>query len=319
MEVADFFLIFFSDLFFENLIFLDGFWNFIFFSEIFRFFSENLKFSDFSDFFRFFLKIWNFQIFSDFFRFFFWKSEIFRFSLIFSCFFWESEIFRFFLIFSDFFLKSDFQIFSEIWNFQIFFFWIFHIFWKSEIFRFFMFFFNFFLKIWNFQKFSEFFTFFLKIWNFQIFFWIFQIFSENIIFNLNLNLIKIWNFQNFSDLHHSWSVDVHGKSPRALVKNVWQQRRKKMSERKHVVWNIFFVFFDAWVNVFRPSASVRSKGLDHWDCFSWFSYVILLQTPFLGSTVYIQGPCQVADGMIMTDRFGCWVNLDFSLSAIELH
>ena len=65
--------------------------------------------------------------------------------------------------------------------------------------------------------------------------------------------------------------------------------KKKMSERKHVVWNIFFGIFDAWVNVFRPSASVRSKGLDHWDCFSWFSFVTLLQTTFLGSTVWYPG------------------------------
>ena len=143
----------------------------------------------------------------------------------------------------------------KIWNFQIFF-WIFRIFWKSEIFRFFMFFFRFFLKIWNFQKFYDFFIFFLKIWNFQIFseffiffwksdfflifFWIFQICSENII--LNLNLIRIWNIQNFSDLHHSWSVDVHGKSPRALVKNVWQQRRKKWARENMLFGTFFFVF-----------------------------------------------------------------------------
>ena len=158
-----------------------------------------------------------------------------------------------------------------------------------------MFFFSFvFLKIWNFQKFSEFFTFFLKIWTFQNFseffmfflkIWNFQIFSENIIFNLNLNLIKIWNFHNFSDLHHSWSVDVHGKSPRALVKNVWQQRRKKWARENMLFETFFFGIFDARVNVFRPSASVKSKGLDHWACFSWFSYGTLLQTPFLGSTV----------------------------------
>ena len=92
-------------------------------------------------------------------------------------------------------------------------------------------------------------------------------------------------------------MDVYGKSPRALVKNVWQQRRKKWA-RENMLFGTFFCIFDAWVNVFRPSASVRSKGLDHWDCFSWFSYVTLLQTPFLGSQCNIQGPCQVADGII---------------------
>ena len=117
-----------------------------------------------------------------------------------------------------------FQIFSENLKFSEIF-WIFHIF----------------LKIWNFQIFSEFFIFFWKSEIFR-FFWIFQIFSENIIFNLNLTVIKIWNFQNFSDLHHSWSVDVHGKSPRALVKNVWQQRRKKWA-RENMLFETFFWYF----------------------------------------------------------------------------
>ena len=149
----------------------------------------------------------------------------------FSDLFWIFQIFHFFsenlkfsdffLNFSDFFWKSDFHIFSENLKFSEIF-WIFHIFSEN-------------------LDFSEFFRFF-HVFSGNHFFLIFQIFSENIIFNLNLNLIKIWNFQNFSDLHHSWSVDVHGKSPRALVKNVWQQRRKKWARENMLFETFFWVF-----------------------------------------------------------------------------
>ena len=141
---------------------------------------------------------------------------------------WNFQIFSQFFVFSENLKFSDFYVFSDF-------------FWKSEIFRNFMNFSYFFWKSEIFRIFLNF-SFFSENLIFSDFFWIFQICSENIIFNLNLNLIRIWNFQNFSDLHHSWSVDVHGKSPRALVKNVWQQRRKKWA-RENMLFGTFFLYY----------------------------------------------------------------------------
>ena len=142
-----------------------------------------------------------------------------------------------FQIFSE---NLIFRFFLKIWNFRIFYF--FQIF--SENLKFSENFLNFshFSENLKFSEFFGIFHFFSENLKFSDFFWFFQIFSKNIIFNINLNLNKTWNFQNFSDLHNSWSVDVHGKSPRALVKNVWQQRRKKWA-RENMLFETFFWYF----------------------------------------------------------------------------
>ena len=58
---------------------------------------------------------------------------------------------------------------------------------------------------------------------------------------------------------------------RGTAKEHWwktcDSSEEKNEREKTCCLEQFFCIFDAWVNVFRPSASVRSKGLHHWNCF----------------------------------------------------